>query len=349
MAETARDVLRLGGEKESHVRPPDGGDSDVSVMLAAVREEIRNAVAANKQQEVSRTLRELSAEWLPRKLRTIVAPRTFAGRVENWILPLLGEHTSATLKKKTVEAFLLDLHQKHGLSPQTVNHVRDAGRQLVDDALDNDAWFGGNPFAKAKQLKNPNVRREVLSRDEAARLLLNIPARWLPLFAVALYLGPRRKTLFNIRTEDVDIEHGVIHFRDTKTRRPVLDIPIPDELVPHLRQALEQSRGPWLFVTRFGEKFTGNAKALNRVLACALKGAGICSADGVTVRALTFRGLRRCSSTLHQEAGCHPWVVSKALGHSQASLSLPENMTAKKYTVFSPEFVRQELNKLTLR
>jgi hypothetical protein len=46
-------------------------------------------------------------------------------------------------------------------------------------------------------------------------------------------------------------------------------------------------------------------------------------------------------------------VVSKVLGHSQASLvmmgSPVENMTAKRYTQFSQGFIRAELNKLSLK
>lgn len=337
------------GEKEPCV-PHSEDDVSPGAVLAAVRAEIRSAVAANAhQKEASQTLRELAAEWLPRKLRSISEPRTFEGRVENWILPLLGDHTSASLRKRDVETFLLDLKQKHGLAPQTINHIRDAGRQLVEDAIDNEEWLGANPFAKAKQHRIPSKTQTRLSRAEAARLLRCLSPRWRPMFAVALYLGPRRKSIFSILLEDVDLEHGVIHFNDTKTDEPVRDVPIPSELLSHIKTALRLSRGPWLFTTRFGRRFSKNNKTIAAALARALKRAGIYAADGVSVRALTFRGLRRCSSTLHQEAGCHSWVVSRVLGHAQAALVLPETMTARKYTVFSQEFVRRELNKLSLR
>lgn len=316
--------------------------------LDALRAEIRSAVADNRQPEASATLVALARVWLPRKLRTVTDPVTFCGRVRNWLLPHFGEHTSATLKKRDVDEFLLDLREKRGLSAQTVNHVRDAGRQLIEDAIDNEEWPGANPFAKAKQVKGPRKRKERLSRDEAASLLATLSWRWRPLFALALYLGPRRDTIFNIRKEDVRLTECVIHFNTTKMGDEIRDVPIPYELLPLLRAAMRTSRGPWLFMTRFGSKFSGNNKTLSAALRRALKGARICAADGVSVRQLTFRGLRRCSSTLHQEADCHPWVVSKILGHAQAGLMLPENTTAKFYTQFSPEFIRAELNKLSL-
>jgi integrase len=321
----------------------------VKEVRAELRKEFR-LLNAEKRAPVLKTICDLAAEWLPRKTKLIASGKDFRRRVENHILPGLGHHTAATLKKRDVEAFLLELLEG-GLSEQTVNHVRDHGRQLVEDAIDNDDWPSSNPFAKTKTLKIPETDKDILSRPEAALLLASIPTRWRPLFALALYLGPRRSSIFNVRPWDVDFASGVISFNKTKTGKAIKRIPIPDELVPHLREAMSCASKDWLFVSRNGTRHTRDSKSLRRVLARALKSAGIRRADGL-VPHITFHGLRRVSSVLHQEADCHPWVVSKILGHSQASLALfgsvLENTTAKKYTVFSEQFVRQELNRLTL-
>lgn len=326
---------------------------DANQILLDIREELRQALQPRAIETPPRAMADIAVEWLPRKLRQISSADSFGGRVRNHLLPALGHHTSATLKKRDVEAFLWGLAREGGLSPQTVNHVRDAGRQLVEDAMANGDWAGVNPFAQVSPLELEEKDYDVLSRVEAAKTLLAVPDRWRPLFAVALYLGADRSTLLNARVEAVDLVAGVISYTRMKTKKKVRKIPIPSELLPYLQEAVRRAgAGEWLFPNRFGNKHAGNPKALNRVLLNAMKAAGLSRPDGGLPR-LTFHGLRRTSSCLHQEAGCPGWVVSKILGHSQASLvmmgNIPENMTAKTYSVYGDVFVRECLNRLTLK
>jgi len=329
-----------------------GPGEDLRNLILDLREEMRSQFAP--QGPPLKTLTELAAAWLPRKLRTIAAPETFEGRVRLHLLPALGHHTYATLKKRDVEDFLHLLTTRQGrLSEQTANHIRDAGRQLVRDALDNGEWLGPNPFEQAAKLDIPEKEPDVLNRAEAARFL-----RWgvkkdlRPLFALALYLGPRRGTIFNIEREHFHPAEKLIDFHVTKTGKKQLGVPVPDELMPYLDEALAASAGSrWLFCRPNRLQFSPKSHILNDALADALERAEI-KRRGRDL-ALTFHGLRRVSSCLHQEAGCHPWVVSKVLGHSQASLAMmgnpTENMTARKYTRFTEEFVRTQLNRLSLK
>jgi integrase len=356
-----RDGLTSPGEKvvfvgrrvfrrnDQHPRVSQSED-DTHQLLLDLREELR--AMREPLSAPGKTIAEIASEWLPVKLRKIASAQDFGARVRNHLLPALGSRTCETLKKRDVEAFLLDLTQKKGLSPQTANHVRDAGRQLVEDAIEHGDWAGSNPFARADPLKIPEHDYESLSREEAARLIRATPTWWQAMFALAIFLGPRRKTIFNIRRTDVDTERWLINFNKTKTGKRVKFVPVPDGLQPYLLEALEASRDcEWLFPNRFRGKRSNNAKPVNHALFSALQRAGVLRQDGRAPE-LTFRDLRRVSSCLHQEAGCHPWVVSKILGHSQASLALmgspAENTTSKHYTVFSEQFVRQELNKLKL-
>lgn len=322
--------------------------TDTAALIQELRAELRAVLYPERVKQ--KTLNQLAGAWLPRKLKAIEGPATFEGRFRNHLLPALGKHTAGTLRRADVEAFLWGL-VKGGLSHQTANHVRDGGRQLVEDAIENGEWPAANPFAKAKSLFIPEREYEVLTRSEASRLLAAFPWRWRPLFAVALYLGPRRKTIFNIRRDDVDLEQRVIRFRVTKTRRPIWRIPVPEQLLPYIKRALRDSEGEWLFTNRFGNQHRGECKTLARVLRKAFREAGIYRGDRLP--AITFHGLRRCCSVLHQESGCHPWVVSRVLGHSQASLALVgsvrENMTARRYSAFSEGFIREQLNLLSLR
>lgn len=317
---------------------------DTNQLLLDLREELR------ARKPVRKTLTELAEKFLPVKMRTLASASDFDGRMRNHILPALGARTSETLRKRDVQAFLLDL-VGGGLSPQTANHVRDVGRQLVEDAIDNDEWEGSNPFARVVPFQIPEKEKDVFSRGEAKALLRAVPWRWRPLFALALYLGPRRKTIYSLRLDDVDLVHGLIDFNDTKTRRRIKKVPIPRGLTPYLKRAVADSKGEFLFTNRNGTRHARDSKALARVLRAAMRKAGI-RRQGDRLPGITFRGLRRVCSCLLQEAGCSPWVVSRVLGHSQSSLAAMgnpvENVTARAYTVFSPGFVRRQLNKLEL-
>jgi integrase len=337
--------------KEESGRGATEAVEDLRQMLLEMRSELRELLP-NRQSAAplpALTLADVVAEWLPRKLQEIAAPETFEGRVRLHILPALGRHTRETLLPLHVEDMMKGM-LKAGLARQTVNHVRDAGRQLIDWALKNKRWGGENPFTETPKLKIKWVK-ETLRLDEAAKLLrFGLDTHWRPLFALALYLGPRRKTIFNIRVDDVHMERKLIDFRVTKTGDPILGVPIPDLLMPFLEQALKVARGPWLFSQKNGRQMSSKSHVLNTALEDAIDRVGI-KREGRAIH-LTFHGLRRCSSTLHQQAGCHPWVVSKVLGHSQESLALfgnlRENMTAKSYSDFEEHFVRSELNKLKI-
>lgn len=322
---------------------------DLRQMILQLRAEIRDRLP-NQTSVLPHTLKELSEIWLPRKLKKIAAPETFEGRVRLHILPALGHHTHETLLQAHVED-MMDAMVEQEYAPQTANHVREAGRQMVAWGLKNAAWLGSNPFADTPKLDVPNEIKETLTREEAVTLLrYGIAPKWRSLFRVALYMGQRRKTIFHLRPNDISTANKLIDFRITKTGKPILNVPIPDRLFPHLQKAMSEARGEWLFSQRNGNQMSGKSHVLNNALEEGIHRANI-TRQGRLMR-LTFHGLRRCSSTLHQQAGCHPWVVSKVLGHSQEGLALfgnlGENMTAQRYTNFEEEYVRRELNKLNL-
>jgi integrase len=304
--------------------------------------------------KASPTIAELAERWLPIKTKGMASEPSFRGRFKNYICPphMLGLHTSETLKPLHIEEWMEAL-EAHGLGPQTINHCRDGLRQLIEHAIINDMWPRRNPVLDTDKLEIPDHDVDILSLDEVPRMLSKLPPEFQPMFVLAVLLGPRRGEIFAIKTtpEHVDLKEGFIAFRGsherlvTKNGKKRAGIPIPDELTPFLQKALRDTRGEYLFTTPDGKQWSRNTKVLNKLLRRALTQAGV-------TKRMTFHDLRHTSSTLHQEAHCHPWVVSKVLGHSQRGLAIfgnvGENMTAKRYTHFGADFVRQEINKLKI-
>lgn len=299
-----------------------------------------------KPAEASEPIAALAHPWLTRKCRGMASGNSLEGRVRKWLLPYLGAHTDQTLKARDVADWISQLTRTHSargrpLSAQTIRHVWDAGRQIVQEALANDEWRGSNPFANAGAPPTETKEQDTLTAPETAAMLRAVPPLWQPLFATAIYLGPRRGGLRLLRKVDVEKEGWNIWLPTEKTSKRRC-VPVPGELQPYLQFALAlHPSSEWLFPNPETGGQLSNDVRLCPMLRRALSRLGI-------RKKLTFHGLRRVSSSLHQEAGCHPWVVSRILGHSQASLIIPENTTSRRYTRFSDEFTRRELNRLTL-
>jgi integrase len=306
---------------------------------------IELAPLLSPQRPASPTLAALAEEWLPRKTAGIASGRSMDGRVRKWLLPFLGHHTDQTLRRKDVESWTVELAaqvsaRNKPLGKQTIRHAWDAGRQLVNDARANGEWAGANPFEDSGAPAVPHEERETLTAEEVGRALLMVPPLWVSLFATAIYLGPRRGGLRMMRKADVDRRRWTVWLPADKTSKRRC-VPVPDELQPFVRFALAiNTSSEWLFTDEGGAQLAPDVRLCPK-LREALRCIGL-------KKHLTFHDLRRVSSTLHQEAGCHPWVVSRILGHAQANLVIPDNTTSRRYTKFGDDFVRAELNRLKL-
>lgn len=349
--------------------------------IAEELREIRHALAElspRAKQKRKRTLNQLAEEWLKKKLPTLDGSAdTFEARVRNHLLPVFGK-SKDDLDRHAVRAWMLQLE----LAPQTVNHIRNAGRQLVEYAQEKDEWATVNPFEKCDPLPVTWFQSKVLTEAEVRRLLAAATDTWRLIFAVTVVLGLRRGEVFGLKVEDVDRTRRVLRVcrshgrRWPKNRRP-REIPVPPRAWKVIERALkERGESDYVFPGRNGGRRCRDSKvakwlrgALVRagvvegwVLTCrkkkctkpeavdAPKDARCSKCGGPRVakaraKHLRFHDLRHTSATLHLQAGCHPWVVSKVLGHTVSDA--PPAITWR-YTHFSEEWVREQLNLLDL-
>ena len=330
------------------------------------------------------TLREIWTWWKSVYLQGLGSADSFEGRMENHLLPVLGDLTPETLTPAAAEAALTNLkratvaskdkRKARPVGPQTVKHVRNCGRKVLNDAIRLGKWKGKNPFVGLQNL--PKVKRkkhrELLTPAEALRLLGEIRPSLRPLYAVAIYLGARKVEVLGLKQRDVRLDRGVIVIRRPKTGVDS-EIPIPDELVPHLKAALLVAQGDFLFSRPDGRPLRGDTK-LELILRSALGRANIvyghdhkcrrcgrmehhqdatrrpCDRCGMLLwvsavpRKITFHGLRHVSSNLHRRAGCDPLVIRELLGHEVDGLAVTDTV----YTHIDEAYMRVELNRLSL-
>lgn len=288
------------------------------------------------------TIREL-VEWWSETYLERLASSSDRKRNLGYIVEQLGHCTEDDLGPDTIEQMLGRIEKVRSLEPQSLNHIRNAGSKLIQDAIHSRRWNAPNPFRAVSRRQVNRREPDMLTPFEAGKLLSVLPSERASVFAVAIYLGLRCGEIRALRVEDYSRDRRLLAVRrsgqraTTKTKSERV-VPVPNELVRYLEFAVtcaEVAGSEWLFQDESGEQLSKDFKPCD-TLRQALREIGL------GARRLTFHGLRHVSCTLHQEAGCHPLVVSRVLGHSIAGMTV-------RYTHLSEGMCRSELNKLSLR
>jgi integrase len=102
-----------------------------------------------------------------------------------------------------VETFLQS--KSRDLKPRSVNHLRGYISRVFNAALKVGRFHGVNPVAQVAKRRVPKGVHDYLREHEVLPVLDNIPRRWRPLFAAAIYTGQRKGELLGLRKSDVDL------------------------------------------------------------------------------------------------------------------------------------------------
>lgn len=230
-----------------------------------------------------KTFQQIHALIWPARKKRLVVPEAEANIFEQYLLPALGHHTAETLKRHHVESLIAEWESKRG--PETLNKIRNTGRRLVRAAQFDGLWNMPNPFEAVELQKVPERDGNILTVEEAAKMLAAIPRVWRPMFRTEVHLGPRKGELFALRVTDYNQARRLIRFtkshgRDTtKTGRKREKIPVPDALVPWLDKAkahAEEVGSEYLFPAEGGGRLRHDYD-LSAILRSALAVAGIVS------------------------------------------------------------------------
>ena len=263
------------------------------------------------------------------------------------------------------------------LGPQAVNHLRGFLRRTFKAAIKQKRIAGPNPIDDVKVWKVPKRKPDFLRSHEVAPVLANVPSKWRPLFATAIYTGLRKGELFGLRKADLDFQIGMIfvrrsYDRDTTKGGHEDGIPMAQELVPYLEEASIRSPSELVFPRKDGTMYPDTTK-LENVLRRTLRRAGIilgyrhkCRKSGcgyveaatdaeirrcprhghlmwVTslVRPIRFHDLRHTTGSLLTMRGANLHSVQRILRHSDP------RTTANTYLHLEPGYLRREIDLLS--
>lgn len=165
-----------------------------------------------------------------------------------WVDLPLGPRLPAEVTADRLTNFLKYKVDAGELAAATANGVRAWIRAAFNAAIAAKRFHGDNPVSAegVKPHMEPKRKPLYLEPEWIAKILDNVLERYRGIFATGIYLGLRKGEIFALQKGDVDLDKGLLYVRRSHEREIPKSgheegLPIPRELAPYLRQAIEAS------------------------------------------------------------------------------------------------------------
>jgi integrase len=194
----------------------------------AAQRELLNELNKGLNLDASKTLyRDFMSDWL-RDKKTKVKSRTletYAGLVNNHILPALGDLTLDAITPRHIQNLYNELQESGRLSGENIQKVH----TIINDSLNKAASWNmiiKNPAAVVDRPK-AETKEMMYWTDEEARQFLEVAKedRYYCVFLLAITTGMRQGEILGLRWQDVDLKNRMLSVRqilnhDGKTLEP---------------------------------------------------------------------------------------------------------------------------------
>ncbi len=237
-----------------------------------------------------------------------------------WLAPVIGDLLFGEISPFHIEKIKATM-LKAGRALRSVQYALALVRQVWNRARDAGIHDLPCPTRKVKldTKKHDNRRIKFLTREEAAALLAECRRRSANLHDMALlslHCGLRAGEIFGLTWADVDITHGLVVLRDTKSGR-TRSVPMT-EAVRTMFCGRERGKPTDLvFPARDG----GRIEQISNAFDQAVKALGL--NEGVTDRRqrVVFHTLRHTYASWLVAAGTDLYTVQRLLGHQSIALT----------------------------
>jgi integrase len=245
--------------------------------------------------------------WLASKEGS--APTTFRAyqQAVAEFLEYLGAHGSArrieSITERDIEGFIR-LLRKEGRAPSTINKLRKYISQPFEKAL-RLGKIKYNPVAATSPEKSDSTStKETFSSAQVIALLAVADADWQGAILFAYGTGARLSDCKSIKWSNLDVENGIVTFREQKTGAQAVLGLHPDFLDWLSNQPVPDDPGAALFPSLINQPLNGT-RGLSTAFVKLCDKAGIekrlarqgNAGKGRSVRALTFHSFRHTAAT----------------------------------------------------
>ena len=284
-------------------------------LRAPVPQTLRAAAQAWLVGARQRTVRDRSGRaYKPSTLRT------YAEKLEAYLLPALGNYRLSELRRRDVQA-LADEMLAAGLSPSTVRNAIDPLRAIYRRAIQRDD-VAVNPTTNLDLPASRKSRDRIASAAEAKALLDALPPSERATWATAFYAGLRRGELRALRCSDVDLGRSEIRVArswdqyegpiDPKSEASARTIPLLAVLRDYLDEHL-------LSVGRTGDELVLGRTATDAFVASTVRSRANRAWKVAGLDPMTLHECRHTFASLLIASGENPKAVQEFMGHSTIS------------------------------
>lgn len=272
-------------------------------------------------------------------------------RIENYGL---GNKNIQDITYKDIQNFLNFLNDNYSAS------TRDHTYQLIEKNMDlayKRKFINENPcdLVIKPRSKKSAKKIESLTVDEHKKLssyLMSVSLEKEPLknvFLIQMYMGLRISEVLSLKKNDFDLNNNVLHINKTmttdkygytiigektKTEAGIRDLPIPDFLIPYIKEQLSNYNNNnynLLFYKNHPLNHSGANAIFKR----------ICNNLNIFKPNLSTHILRHTYGTRCIEAGMPPVVLQRLMGHTNIKVTL------NTYTSVLNKFKEEEIDKVS--
>ncbi|OGT33639.1 MAG: integrase [Gammaproteobacteria bacterium RIFCSPHIGHO2_02_FULL_39_13] len=151
-----------------------------------------------------------------------------------WLSPFLQDKLLVVIDRNLIDEVAAKKAET-GVSVATVNRMLALIRSILNKAANEWEWLDRAPKIKLRQEQNHRIRW--LTRDEANRLIQELPEHLSDMALFTLATGLRQNNVKSLKWEDVDLasQHAVVHPDQAKANKAI-SVPLNDTAMAVLKK-----------------------------------------------------------------------------------------------------------------
>jgi integrase len=267
-------------------------------------------------------------EWLASKESLTPNTRAAYEQVSREFLDYLGTSGTHRRLESITEADIrgfIQLLRESGRAPATINKLV---RKYLSAAFTKALRRGlirVNPVSDIKPEKSDTASRDTFTPEQVVRLLAVAEGDWKGAIIYAWTSGARLQDVANLRWENVDTEHDIVTFRQSKTGQEII-IGLHPDFADWISESPTRPKTETFVFPTLAGKPSNSSVGLSAKFDAILRRAGVegrliregNSGKGRTLRGLSFHSFRHSAASAIFNAAALREITRRVTGHAGA-------------------------------